>query len=65
MIPLIKKFFTDETAAIGFARALILGFGGAVLSGDVPILEALPKWAGILAMAAAGMIRAGERNPKP
>lgn len=63
MWPLLRKFFTDETAFTGYIRALLLGLGGLVVAYP-DALPMLPKWAGIVALMGGGMIRAGDKNPK-
>lgn len=62
MITLLKKFFFDETAFIGLARAILIGLGTAVSAGLMP-LEGLPPWAGVILAALGGFIRAGDPNP--
>jgi len=59
MIQWAKRFFTDETAFVGAVRAILMGVGGMAATGQ---LEFLPAWAGAVAMAAGGFIRAGDRN---
>lgn len=63
MWPLVKKFFTDETAFIGVIRAALLGLGGLAIA-QPEMLPMLPEWMGPVALAAGGFVRAGERNPK-
>ena len=63
MFPLLKKLFTDETAAIGTARFVLLGLGGGIMAGyDQQLGLHLPNWLGVLSMASAGFLRAGEKN---
>ena len=62
MIPWIKDFFTNETAFVGLIRGVTLAAGGMIVSYP-DALPMVPKWAGIACMAAAGFIRAGEKNP--
>jgi hypothetical protein len=64
MWPLIVRFFTDETAFVGYIRALLLCVGGIIVAYP-EALPVFPKWVGVLAMSGAGMIRAGEMNAKP
>lgn len=59
---ILKKFLTDETAAVGYMRALFLGAGGLLTAGAFPGIEATP-W-GAAVMAIGGMLRAGEKNKK-
>ena len=63
MWPFIRKFFTDETAFVGAIRAALLGLGGVVIA-QPELLPALPQWLGPVALAAAGFIRAGDKNPQ-
>ena len=60
MIELVKKFFTDETAAVGAIRGGLLLLGGLAAAGALPI--GLPVWVGPIAMGIAGFIRAGDKN---
>lgn len=64
MWPMIVRFFSDETAFVGYSRAILLAFAGVVTFYPDAVVG-MPKWLGVLAMAAAGMIRAGEPNPRP
>lgn len=61
MIPLLRKLFTDETAFVGYIRAALLGLGGASVAGMLP--DYVPHWLGVVAIAAGGFLRAGEKNP--
>lgn len=61
MIPWVKDFFTNATAFVGLVRGLLLGAGGGLMAYP-EMAPMLPKWAGIACMAAAGFIRAGEKN---
>ena len=63
MIPLLKKLFTDETCFVGYARAALLGLGGASVAGMLP--EYVPHWLGVVSIAAGGFLRAGEKNMNP
>lgn len=63
MWPTIKRFFTDETAFKGFARAALLG-GGAFLMANPETAAIVPVWVSALVMASSGMVRAGEPNAK-
>ena len=59
MIEILKKLLWDETAAKGYLRTGML-FGGAMMAtGQV---EWLPPWMGAVLLAAAGMVRAGDKN---
>jgi len=65
MWPWVKRFFTDETAFVGAVRGTILAFGGLALipAAEMPAWAPdLPSWLGVVAMAGAGMIRAGDKN---
>lgn len=55
-----RRFFTDETAFVGIVRAAVLGAGGFATTGALPG----PDWLGPVLLAAGGMIRAGDKNPK-
>jgi hypothetical protein len=64
MLALIKKFLSDETAAIRLIRGILLGLGLAVNQG---LFEGMaPGWEklGIVLAAFALMMGAGEKNPK-
>lgn len=61
MWPMIKRFFTDETAFAGIGRALVFGLGTAVATGSVPF--AVPAWVGFGLQILSLAIRAGEKNP--
>jgi len=61
MFGILKKFFTDETAFIGYLRFLLLA-GGAAVTGDFVALPMSIEWLGPVLMGAAGFIRAGEPN---
>lgn len=61
MWPWLKKFFTDETAFVGLARAACIGVGTAVATGQMPVPEDW-KLGGIALAAFGGFIRAGEKN---
>lgn len=67
MLPLLKKIFTDETSFIGYARAGLLGLGGAQIAGILP--DDFPKWLGVIALMAGGFLRssqtAGGKAQKP
>lgn len=60
MVAWFKKFLFDETAFVGFVRALLIGGGAALQAGVMPGLEATP-W-GIAIMALGGFVRAGDKN---
>lgn len=64
MITMLKKFFSDETAFIGYIRGALLGLGALVMTGNIEMLAGYSKY-GALLIALGGMIRAGEPNPKP
>lgn len=65
MWPLIKRLFLDETAFVGYLRAVLLGFGAAfatdlVTLDDIVGLGLDPAWGktlGVLAMMGGGLIR--------
>lgn len=63
MLVWIKKFFTDETAFVGYTRAGMVAIGGSIVGGYLDVASyGLPKWTGIALMATAGFLRAGEKN---
>lgn len=62
MWPWLKGLFLDETKFVGLLRLLLMGFGGAVLSDDVAILDAVPNWLAVPSMAAAGFIRSSTKQ---
>jgi hypothetical protein len=68
MIPLIKRFFWDETAFIRWTRALLAGLGVAMHSGMIPI-DALSGtkawWLGPALIVLAFSMGAGEKNYTP
>ena len=62
MLGTIKRFFTDETAFKGYMRAMLLGLGsGIAIYPDY--FERVPKSVALLLIMAAGMVRAGDKNP--
>lgn len=61
MFKFLGRFLWDETAFTGLVRGVTLGAGGAITSGQVPMVA--DEW-GVALMVLAGAIRAGERNPK-
>lgn len=64
MITMLKKFFGDETAFVGYVRGALLGLGALVMTGNIEMLAGYQKWGAIL-VALGGMIRAGDKNPQP
>ncbi len=63
MFPLIKKFFTDETAFIRMVRGFVMIIGGLISAGYAP--EFLPPAVGIALSGLAVMFSAGEKNKDP
>ena len=61
MLQFLKRFLLNEKAFTSLVRGVAFGAGGAVASGQVPMISA--EW-GVALMAIGGAIRAGERNPK-
>lgn len=62
MFEVIKKFFTDETAFIGFLRAALLGVGALAVSGTLE--PYIGPQVGAALTAAGGFVRAGDKNKK-
>jgi len=62
MLTWLKRFFSDETAFVGYVRAALMGLGGAQVAGMLP--DTFPRWLGVVALVAGGFIRAGDKNPK-
>lgn len=56
MLNWFKRFLFDETAFVGFVRAVLLAVGTAVVSGELPI-GGLPQWVGIALIATGGFVR--------
>ena len=67
MLTILKRFLWDETAAKGYLRFLLLAGGLAIAALPAEVVGELPVWArvgGVVVGALAGLIRAGEPNPK-
>ena len=62
MLATIKEFFTDETAFKGYMRAALLGVGSGIAFYP-DYFARVPKPFALLLIMAAGMVRAGDKNP--
>ena len=65
MWPWIKRFFLDETAFAGMIRGVLMGLGGAQMSGMLDDIVSLPKWFGVLGLMGAGFIRSSQAKLQP
>lgn len=63
MKPFFKSLFDSETAFKRVLRALLVGLGGLLSSGSVPMLEPFKQY-GPLLMGLGMVIPAGEMNEK-
>lgn len=64
MVTWIKKFFSDDTAFVGYVRGAFLGIGALAATGQLPIPEKY-KSLGAIMIALGGMLRAGDKNKAP
>ena len=58
MFSFIKRFFTDETAFLRFARGGLMALGAAAATGQLPIDPTL----GALLIGVSGTLGAGDKN---
>ena len=61
MFPFLKDIFLHEAVFVQYARAALLGLGGAQVAGILP--DTFPKWLGAVALVAGGFLKAGDKNP--
>lgn len=61
MFQFLKSFLIDEKKFVSLIRGVALGAGGAVTSGQVPMIPA--EW-GVALLVIGGAIRAGDKNKK-
>ncbi|RMF24473.1 MAG: hypothetical protein D6760_03180 [Deltaproteobacteria bacterium] len=69
MLKLIWRIIWDETAAVGLIRAICIGLGTAVATGQIDVSRlgvdpSVAPWLGIALAAAGGYVRSSTLNGK-